>query len=351
MKRSAFVGGACAATFLPGLARAQLDPGDGATRLRLVPDEAQTVLAILARRAAGAAPDEGQWDALFATEGYRRLALRERSFNRPFDDATFRAFVMQPELLARRERLAETLASWSRADVRVCGQRALAYLPAGSRLRASVYPEIKPAPNSFVYDLKNDPGIFLYVDPVVTATEFTYTVAHELHHVGFAQNCPTPEVRAQIARLAPPLQRFERWLGAFGEGFAVLAGAGGPDIDPGSVVGPGARAEWATESATFAPRIDELTTFFRDVLSGRLADDAAVQAAAMTFFGNQGAWYTVGWRMAVTIERRFGRARLIECIADDRLFLPAYNAAAAGTALPRWSDDLAGAFTRVAVIS
>ena len=65
----------------------------------------------------------------------------------------------------------------------------------------------------------------------------------------------------------------------------------------------------------------------------------------MTFFGNQGAWYTVGGRMAVTIERRFGRARLIECIADDRLFLPTYNAAAADTALPRWSDDLAGAFT------
>ena len=50
--------------------------------------------------------------------------------------------------------------------------------------------------------------------------------------------------------------------------------------------------------------------------------------------------------MAVTIERRFGRARLIACIADDRLFLPVYNAAAAGTPLPRWSDDLADAFTR-----
>jgi hypothetical protein len=64
----------------------------------------------------------------------------------------------------------------------------------------------------------------------------------------------------------------------------------------------------------------------------------------MTFFGNQGPWYTVGWRMAVTIERRFGRSRLIDCIADDRLFLRTYNAAADGTPLPRWSTDLANAF-------
>jgi hypothetical protein len=64
----------------------------------------------------------------------------------------------------------------------------------------------------------------------------------------------------------------------------------------------------------------------------------------MTFFGNQGAWYTVGWRMAVTIERRLGRARLIECIADVRTFLPAYNGVASEAGLPRWDDELAKAF-------
>ena len=78
----------------------------------------------------------------------------------------------------------------------------------GSRLRAAVYAEIKPQHNSFVYDLEHDPGIFLYVDPDVGRTQFTYTVAHELHHVGFAQNCPTPAVRAEIERLAPPRADF-----------------------------------------------------------------------------------------------------------------------------------------------
>jgi hypothetical protein len=348
MRRSAFIAGVSATACMPAAARAQLDTGDAAIRLRFVPDEAEAVLNVLARRASGGVPDERQWDALFATEGYRRLAEREHAFKRLFDDATFRAFVMQPDLLAQREPLAATLAAWSHADVAVCGRRALVYLPAGSRLRASVYPEIKPAKNSFVFDLEQNPGIFLYIDPAVSATEFTYTVAHELHHVGFAQNCPAPEVRAQIALRSPALQRFVRWLGGFGEGFATLAGAGGPDVDPGGVVGAGARGEWTTERATFASRMNELATFFRDVIGGRLADDPSAQAVGMTFFGNQGAWYTVGWRMAVTIERRLGRARLIECIADNRLLLPTYNAAAAGTGLPRWSDDLAGAFTRAA---
>jgi len=349
MRRAAFVIGVSATVaYLPSAADAELRGGDGAIRLRLVPDEAQAVLDILARRAAGTEPDERQWSALFSTEGYQRLAARERSMERPFDDAAFRAFVMQPELAGRRERLASALAAWSHADVRVCGTRALAYLPLGSQLRASVYPEIKPLRNSFVFDLAHDPGIFLYLDPAVEGTEFTYTVAHELHHVGFAQNCPTAGVSAQLARLSPVLQRFQRWLGGFGEGFAVLAGAGGPDVDPGTVVGASARPEWGTEPATFAARMNELATFFRGILSGRFADDAAARAVGMTFFGNQGAWYTVGWRMAVTIERRFGRARLIACIADDRLFLPAYNAAAEGTTLPRWSDDLAEAFTRAA---
>jgi hypothetical protein len=346
MRRSAFISAASAAACLPTAARAQLDnSGDAAIRLRFVPDEAHAVLDILARRASGAPPDEALWNALFATEGYRRLAARERSMKRAFEETAFRAFVMQPGLLAQREALGATLAAWAHADVRVCGRRALAYLPAGSRLRASVYPEIKPATNSFVYDLENDPGIFLYLDPAISPAEFTYTVAHELHHVGFAQNCPTPDIRAQLARLSPRLQRFERWLGGFGEGFAVLAGMGGPDVDPATVLKADARPEWSAESATFAARMNELATFFRGILSDRLDDDAA-RASGMTFFGNQGAWYTVGWRMAVTIERRFGRARLIECIADDRLLLPAYNAAAAGTALPRWSDDLAAAFTR-----
>ena len=346
MQRAVFLGSAGAATLAtlaPLAAAAQLSTGDDAIRLRFVRDEPDAVLAILADRAAGTSPTDAMWRALFASEGYRRLAEREHALKRAFDEPTFRSFVLSAELLEQRASLASALAAWSSADVSVCGTRALAYLPQGSRLRAGVYPEIKPAGNSFVYDLDLDPGIFLYLDAQIAPLEFTYTVAHELHHVGFAQNAPTPEVRAQIERLPAPLRSLQRWLGGFGEGFAVLAGAGGPDVDPATAVGANARGEWAAERATFEPRMRELSAFFRALLSGRLDGDSA-RDAGMAFFGNQGAWYTVGWRMAVTLERRFGRPRLIASIADVRTFMAAYNAAAAGTGLPRWDDDLANAF-------
>ena len=49
---------------------------------------------------------------------------------------------------------------------------------------------------------------------------------------------------------------------------------------------------------------------------------------SFSFFGIQGPWYTVGWKMAVTIERVYGRARLIECMCDQRRLLSTYNEAA-----------------------
>lgn len=42
----------------------------------------------------------------------------------------------------------------------------------------------------------------------------------------------------------------------------------------------------------------------------------------------QGPWYTVGWKMAVLIEKTYGRAKLIECMCDQRKLLATYNEAA-----------------------
>lgn len=54
-----------------------------------------------------------------------------------------------------------------------------------------------------------------------------------------------------------------------------------------------------------------------------------MRTRGFSFFGVQGPWYTVGWRMAVLIEKTYGRAKLIECMCDQRLLLPTYNRAAA----------------------
>jgi hypothetical protein len=64
------------------------------------------------------------------------------------------------------------------------------------------------------------------------------------------------------------------------------------------------------------------------VLANRLSEDQ-INEAVSTFFGEQGAWYTVGWRMCVLIEKTFGRQTLIKAMCDQRKLLSTYNHAAA----------------------
>src|SRR6185436_17967963 len=123
---------------------------------------------------------------------------------------------------------AETLAAWTRAAPDAAGRRALAYLPAGARIRAKVYPVIKPAENSFVFEVKTDPAIFLFLDPKVAPEKLENTVAHELHHIGYGTVCPPPGASAEIERLPPGARSAAQWMGGFGEGLAMLAAAGGP---------------------------------------------------------------------------------------------------------------------------
>lgn len=80
--------------------------------------------------------------------------------------------------------------------------------------------------------------------------------------------------------------------------------------------------------ANFNDDLKKVDAFFNEILEGKLTEDQT-REKGFSFFGVQGPWYTVGWRMAVLIEKTYGRARLIECMCDQRLLLPTYNRAAA----------------------
>src|SRR3982751_4331266 len=85
---------------------AQADPR---IQVTVVADEADAVLAILDRAAAGAAADSAQWARLVASEGYVRLREREAGMGRAFTDSSFRAFVLSPELRGRLPALRRAL--------------------------------------------------------------------------------------------------------------------------------------------------------------------------------------------------------------------------------------------------
>lgn len=313
--------------------------------VKIIADEAEAVLNVLDKRANGSEVTGSDWTRIFESEGYKRLKKRELSFSRPFEDRTFRDFVMSAELLKRREALAETLAKWKSIDTFSAGRKALAYLPSEASITAKIYPVIKPRENSFVFEVKTDPAIFLYLDPNVDAAKFENTLSHELHHIGFGTACPAPETKSKREKLPDGIKNALNWTGAFGEGLAMLAAAGAPNIHPHLVSDAKERAEWDASMARFDADLKKVEAFLLAVADGKLNGDEASKAG-FEFFGVQGPWYTVGWKIATVIERVYGREKLIESFCDESKLLSTYNSAAKklerkdGEKLTLWSDEL-----------
>jgi hypothetical protein len=326
---------------------------DSADRVQLTLDssEADQVLAILDLRRQGKLVPDTEWQKLFATAPYQRLKLREKAIGERFHDPTraftdddFKRFVLSDDLLARAAVLANTLDRWKKADLHGDGVRVLGYLPAEATLHAKVYPMIKPQTNSFVWDTDSDPTIFLYLDPEVSREKFENTVTHELHHIGLSSVGPVYEKK--IAALPEPAHTAAEWMGGFGEGMAMLAAAGGPDVDPHAASSPKDHARWEHDMGQFNDDLRTVNQFFLDILNAKFASKDAMETKGGSFFGIQGPWYTVGYKMSVMVEKRFGRPALIGTMLDPRCLLVLYNRAAAeqnaaGKApLPLWSDEV-----------
>ena len=309
--------------------------------LTIVTDEAEAAVAILELRNAGSPVPDTAWRRLFQSEGYRRLAAREAAMGREFRDSTFRTFMTSDTLLRRAPALRRTLPEWRTARLDEAGRKALAYLPPGTPIRAKVYLLIKPRTNSFVFEPATDPAIMLYLDPTRTRAQLENTVAHELHHIGYAAACSMPDAPADSA-----VSTARQWLGAFGEGVAMLAAAGGPDVHPHASSPAEDRVRWDRDVANAAADLQRVEAFLLDVLDRRVTDPDSIGRVAMSFFGVQGPWYTLGWVMASTVERAAGRVALVNVLCDPAELLAAYNAAARrrGSALPLWSDSLLARF-------
>ena len=309
----------------------------------MVLDEAEAVIAILEKRSRGLEPTD-EWQQLRESEGYVRLKRRQESFGAEDFDERFRAYLSSDEALERLDELREALARWRSIDVSGAGARAHAYLPTGSRIRATIYPVIKRTPNSFVFELDTDPAIFMYVNPERSSTQLENTLAHELHHVGSAA-CPEPD---GVDSLSPGAQQVVSWLSAFAEGMAMLAAAGGPDVHPHATSPPEAWAIWERDVGEFATDLRQIESFFRGVLAGE--QPAEEQRAKLFSFIStdeipQGGFCTVGWTMAALVERVRGREVVVRAVCDLRVLLTAYNEVAAAyprseaEPLPLWGED------------
>ncbi len=315
-------------------------PGSSApprVRIEIDPAEARAVLRIAEEQASRGAVSDGSWAALVATHGYRDLKLREQALGRSFTDDEFRAFATSEELVQRRDALRGALTAWSGYDLDASAGRALRYLPPGARIEAIVYPMIKPKHNSFVYRTDRGRAIFLYLDPEVSGPKFENTVVHELHHIGYASACEDPPP-------ANPRAWARAYTGGFGEGFAVLAAAGDASTHPHATSDPAERAVWERDVARVGEDMRRLEAFFLDIAAGRLATENEMDARALSFVATedvpQGAYYTVGWHMASTIENARGRDAFVKVVCDAPAVMALYDEIAGGSGAPRWSQEL-----------
>lgn len=317
-----------------------------ANRIQIKVDssEADQALAIIAKHNAGRDITDADWKTFFATEPYQRLKKREAAMHSDFTDDDFKKFLLSTQLDLQYHALRRTLDEWKHADMKAAARRTLAYLPASAKVRTKVFLLIKPKLNSFVFDVDTDTAIFLYLDPTISKQAFASAVSHEMHHIGLSS---TDKIyAATIASLPSAPKMAAEAMGAFGEGEAVLAAAGGPDVPPDQYEAVDVRQNWARGMQAFNPDLGTLNQFFLDVAQAKLTEDAANQKA-MAFFGDiQGPWYTVGYKMAIIVEKRFGRPALIQCMLDRRLLLVRYNQAAeelnknTNEKLPLWSTQL-----------
>lgn len=314
-------------------------------QLALDPSEAIAAIAILRKEQSHEAVTDSDWSTLFATVPYQWLKAREASMHRAFSDDDFRTFLASPAMIARLPALETTLHAWTRADMSTLGAQALGYLPSDATIHARVFPEIKPKTNSFVWRHGADgPAIFLYLDEHVTRDQFANTVTHECHHIGLQS--VDADQRKRFAGTSTTVQTTLEWMGGLGEGEAMLAAAGGPDIHPHAEEDSAARARWDNDMDHFNGDLLALQEFFFAILDGKLVGPDAIRKRADPFWGYQGAWYTVGYRMSTIVEKRFGRPALIRGIVDPRVLLALYNRAATeqnaagGDYLSTWSPRL-----------
>jgi len=307
-------------------------------------DEATAVLDLFDALNSGREPTAGEWSALWNATAYLRLIEREKSFG--LDEAfpgKLEAWIRNPQNYSRVDEFRQALDELRHIDAQNAGMRAGAYLPAGTRLQATYYAVIKHTPNSFVFDLSGDPAIFLSVDPDRSAEYVASTLAHELHHIGMAQCPDVPD----YAELDSQQQWVVDVLSMFGEGLAMLATAGGPDTHPHFFTPAAEWMAWERDVMNVSSELHRAEAFFFDALKGE-ARKEQLRKTLFTFFNTadipQGGAYTLGWKMTAVIERRYGKAALVDRVCDFRKILELYNQAAEEAGLPMWSPDLLASF-------
>lgn len=312
--------------------------------VQLILDQCEAALEVIEYNVTG---NPALWDSslekLFNTKGYFWLKERELAMDelgQAFSDEEFKEFILSDNLKEQLYQLQAVLSKLRNLDMEKIVEKAQSYLPEDCPIDSYLIPLIKPLENSFVYQVDGKIAVFLYLNPQYTKAEMENIIIHELHHVGLGNIYK--EIPSQIKN--PGLREIFRWTQALGEGYAMLAAAGGVDQHP-VVYDSELKNMWDKRMNSFADDFEQVNEFFIKLLKQELNEKNAMEKG-FEMFGIQGPWYTVGWQVAVTIEKIYGRKSFIECIANPLQQFTMFNNAVTTynrvqkENLPTWSEKI-----------
>jgi len=286
----------------------------------------------------------GDWIRLFETRGYRLLKKRELNMGNAFNDEDFQIFIKSLINTKTVGSYQLTFERFQAIDLNGIQQKVMAYLPKHATFNTTIIPIIKSQKNSFVHQMEGESCLFIYLAPACLKAKLENTLIHELHHIGL-DSVYDP---SKYSGLETKTQKLIEWTNAFGEGFAMLAAAGGPQNHPVPFDEQNRRV-WNENSRHVEIDFEKIQCFLIHILEGQFEDEQALIAKGMELMmnnGGQGSWYTVGWKISIIIEEIFGRQTLIDCMEDLRKLYIHYNKGVKvynskyGLSLPSWHDKI-----------
>ena len=264
--------------------------------------------------------------------------------NQGIDKFEFKDFVMNKIASDRYISYKKSLEKLKSMNLDDIINRTRDYLPDNTRLDTDIVPVIKPQKNSFIHRINDKLILFLYLEPDISKEKLENKLIHELHHIGLDyvyQN-------SDYSCLSKPAQKVIEWTNAFGEGFAMLAAAKGLENHPNKF-DEDLKIKWDKNMENFNKDFLKIQNFLLAILEGHFADDQKLYNRGFQLMTNndgQGSWYTVGYQIAVIIEREAGREVLIECMKDLTKIYFQYNNLVEiynkkrNEDLPKWNDKI-----------
>lgn len=306
--------------------------------------QAEQVLAMLDARTHGREITDGDWSRLFETAPFPIIRFAPRDAQQDFSRAKFKEFVLSPELLKRADTLREALEISKHADT--------AKLTAIPQFRPRVFvtharivPIIAPKQRSFVVQTAQGPVVFIPLDIETARQHLEKTVASRAIFEAEVASM-RDKSDEEITRLPWAEGTVSDLTKNFDGGLALLASISKVETHPYWAYTLEEREHWNRRVGEFDQDLKKLDAMFAGILSGQLRNQQQINDLAENYATEMGAWQTVGYSMAVMIERTYGSKALIGAMRDPRWLIGLYNRAVntaharTGADYPNWSPEV-----------